>query len=90
MKLVAPGCTLFARADNIFDKNYELAAGFGTGGATVFAGAGASRAAMNGASLQWVCVFALLGAALPAAHAAVEAIDDTGATVKLPRLRRAS
>jgi vitamin B12 transporter len=36
--MVAPGWTLFARADNIFDKNYELAAGFGTGGATVFAG----------------------------------------------------
>ena len=36
--VVAPGVTLFARADNIFDKNYELAAGFGTGGATVFAG----------------------------------------------------
>jgi vitamin B12 transporter len=36
--MVTPGWTLFARADNIFDKNYELAAGFGTGGATVFAG----------------------------------------------------
>jgi vitamin B12 transporter len=34
----AEGVTLFARADNIFDKNYQLAAGFGTGGATVFAG----------------------------------------------------
>ena len=32
------GITLFARADNVFDKNYQLAAGFGTGGATVFAG----------------------------------------------------
>ncbi len=32
------GITLFARADNVFDKNYELAAGFGTGGAAVFAG----------------------------------------------------
>ncbi len=32
------GCTLFARADNVFDKNYELAAGYATGGATVFAG----------------------------------------------------
>ena len=30
--------TLFARADNVFDKNYELAAGYATGGATVFAG----------------------------------------------------
>ena len=36
--MVTPGWTLFARADNIFDKNYELAAGFGTGGATVFVG----------------------------------------------------
>ena len=36
--VVTPGWTLFARADNVFDKNYELAAGFGTGGATVFAG----------------------------------------------------
>ena len=36
--LVAEDVTLFARADNIFDKNYQLAAGFGTGGATVFAG----------------------------------------------------
>ena len=36
--IVAPGWTLFARADNVFDKNYELAAGFGTGGASVFAG----------------------------------------------------
>ena len=25
-------------ADNVFDKNYELAAGYATGGATVFAG----------------------------------------------------
>jgi vitamin B12 transporter len=32
------GVTLFARADNVFDKNYELAAGYATGGATVFAG----------------------------------------------------
>jgi vitamin B12 transporter len=32
------GVTLFARADNIFDKNYELAAGYATGGATVFGG----------------------------------------------------
>ena len=36
--MLAEGVTLFARADNIFDKNYQLAAGFGTGGATVFAG----------------------------------------------------
>jgi vitamin B12 transporter len=34
----SPGVTLFARANNIFDKNYQLAAGFGTGGRTVFAG----------------------------------------------------
>ena len=32
------GVTLFARADNVFDKNYELAAGYATGGATVFGG----------------------------------------------------
>ena len=25
---VAPGVTLFARANNVFDKNYQLAAGF--------------------------------------------------------------
>ncbi len=30
--------TLFARGNNVFDKNYELAAGYATGGATVFAG----------------------------------------------------
>ena len=30
--------TLFARAGNVLDKNYELAAGYATGGATVFAG----------------------------------------------------
>ena len=35
---LAQGVTLFARADNVFDKNYELAAGYATGGATVFAG----------------------------------------------------
>ena len=35
---VVPGVTLFARADNVFDRNYELAAGYATGGATVFAG----------------------------------------------------
>ena len=32
------GVTLFARADNVLDKNYELAAGYATGGATVFGG----------------------------------------------------
>ena len=32
------GVTLFARADNVLDKNYELAAGYSTGGAMVFAG----------------------------------------------------
>ena len=36
--MVAPGWTLLARADNVFDKSYQLAAGFGTGGATVYAG----------------------------------------------------
>ena len=30
--------TLFARANNVFDKNYELAAGYATGGATLYAG----------------------------------------------------
>ena len=35
---LAQGITLFARAGNVFDKNYELAAGFATGGATLFAG----------------------------------------------------
>ncbi len=35
---VSPVFTLFVRADNVFDKNYELAAGFATGGATVYAG----------------------------------------------------
>jgi len=30
--------TLFVRADNVFDKNYELAAGYATGGAQVFGG----------------------------------------------------
>ena len=34
----SPAVTLFVRADNVFDKNYELAAGFATGGATVYAG----------------------------------------------------
>ena len=28
----------FVRADNLFDRDYELAAGYATGGATVFAG----------------------------------------------------
>jgi vitamin B12 transporter len=32
------GITLFARVGNVFDKNYDLAAGYATGGATVFAG----------------------------------------------------
>ncbi len=35
---LSPRVTLFARADNVFDKNYELAAGYATGGATVFGG----------------------------------------------------
>ena len=35
---LAHGVTLFARADNVFDKNYELAADYATGGATVFGG----------------------------------------------------
>ncbi|MBS0325981.1 MAG: TonB-dependent receptor [Proteobacteria bacterium] len=35
---VGHGVTLFARADNLFDKNYELAADFATGGARFFAG----------------------------------------------------
>ena len=32
------GITLFARADNVFDRDYELAAGYSTGGARVYAG----------------------------------------------------
>lgn len=36
--LFAPNWTVFARGNNIFDKNYELAAGYSTGGAQVFAG----------------------------------------------------
>ena len=36
--LIAKGCTLFARGNNVFDKNYQLAADYSTGGATVFAG----------------------------------------------------
>jgi vitamin B12 transporter len=35
---VSPGWSLFARADNVFDRYYELAAGYATGGATVFVG----------------------------------------------------
>jgi hypothetical protein len=35
---VGNGVTLFARADNVLDKNYELASGFARSGATVFAG----------------------------------------------------
>ena len=35
---VSPRLTLFARGDNVLDKNYELAAGYATGGATVFGG----------------------------------------------------
>jgi len=36
---LARGVTLFLRGDNVFDKNYELAADYATGGARVFAGA---------------------------------------------------
>ena len=35
---IDPRFTLFVRGNNVFDKNYELAAGYSTGGATVFAG----------------------------------------------------
>ena len=35
---VAKGWTAFARADNVFDRDYQLAADFSTGGATLFAG----------------------------------------------------
>jgi vitamin B12 transporter len=35
---VAKGWTLFARANNVFDQDYQLAADFSTGGATLFAG----------------------------------------------------
>jgi len=35
---VTKGWTLFARGNNVFDKNYELAADFSTGGAQFFAG----------------------------------------------------
>jgi vitamin B12 transporter len=34
----ARGFTLLLRGDNVFDKNYQLAADYSTGGATVFAG----------------------------------------------------
>jgi vitamin B12 transporter len=34
----AKGWTLFARANNVFDQDYQLAADFSTGGATLFAG----------------------------------------------------
>ena len=36
--VVAPSTTLFLRADNVFDRNYQLAAGYAMGGATIFAG----------------------------------------------------
>jgi vitamin B12 transporter len=35
---VAKGVTLFVRGDNVLDKDYELAAGYSTGGAQAFAG----------------------------------------------------
>jgi vitamin B12 transporter len=35
---VAKGWTAFARADNVFDRDYQLSADFSTGGATLFAG----------------------------------------------------
>ena len=35
---VVKGVTLFLRGDNVLDKDYELAAGYATGGAQVFAG----------------------------------------------------
>jgi len=34
----AKGWTLLVRGNNVFDKNYQLAADYATGGATVFAG----------------------------------------------------
>ncbi len=34
----APGWTLLARGNNVFDKNYELTADYATGGATAFVG----------------------------------------------------
>jgi vitamin B12 transporter len=36
--VVAKGVTVFARGDNVFDRDYELAADFSTGGARVFGG----------------------------------------------------
>jgi vitamin B12 transporter len=36
--MFAPRWSLFARGNNVFDKNYQLAADFATGGGTVFAG----------------------------------------------------
>jgi vitamin B12 transporter len=35
---VAKGWTAFARADNVFDRDYQLSIDFSTGGATLFAG----------------------------------------------------
>ena len=35
---VVKGVTLFVRGDNVLDKDYELASGYGTGGAQAFAG----------------------------------------------------
>jgi vitamin B12 transporter len=35
---VGRGVTLFARGDNVLDRDYELAAGYSTGGAQLFAG----------------------------------------------------
>jgi vitamin B12 transporter len=35
---MAKGWTAFARADNVFDRDYQLSADFSTGGATLFAG----------------------------------------------------
>jgi vitamin B12 transporter len=35
---VAKGWTLFGRANNVFDRDYQLAADFSTGGATFFGG----------------------------------------------------
>ena len=35
---VAKSWSLFARGNNVFDKDYQLAADYSTGGATVFAG----------------------------------------------------
>ena len=35
---LAHGFSLFVRANNVFNKNYQLAADFSTGGAQVFGG----------------------------------------------------